>query len=117
MTKKDFKGLVFIASIHRGLRTIYCGSIEHMITEVFGYTLECGRSWNHKINRYPKTARGLVNALNKSAEECRRYSDWYEVSSYEEFINNGGTLDESRSGSVLTSTLCYRLDGQSLITL
>ncbi len=100
MAKKDFKGLVFIASIHRGNRTIYCGSIEHMNDRVFGYTLECGNSWNDKINRYPKTARGLVNALNKSAEECRRYSDYYEVSSYEEFINNGGTLDENRSGNV-----------------
>lgn len=100
MAKKDFKGLVFIASIHRGNRTIYCGSIEHMNDRVFGYTLECGHSWNDKINRYPKTARGLVNALNKSAEECRRYSDYYEVSSYEEFISNGGTLDENRSGSV-----------------
>ncbi len=100
MTKKDFKGLVFIASIHRGNRTIYCGSIEHMNNRVFGYTLECGNSWNSKINRYPKTARGLVTALNKSAEECRRYSDYYELSSYEEFVGNGGELDEDRSGSV-----------------
>lgn len=100
MTKKDFKGLVFIASIHRGNRTIYCGSIEHMLNRVFGYTLECGNSWNSKINRYPKTARSLVTALNKSAEECRRYSDYYELSSYEEFVGNGGTLDENRCGSV-----------------
>lgn len=100
MSKKDFKGLVFIASIHRESRTIYCGTIEHMNDRVFGYTLECGHSWNDKINRYPKTARGLVSALNNSARECGRYNDYYEVSSYEEFVNNGGTLDENRSGSV-----------------
>lgn len=100
MKKKDFKGLVFIASNHRESRTIWCGSVERLIDRVFGYTLECGHSWNDKINRYPKTARGLVNALNKSAVECRRYSDYYDVSSYEEFVINGGTLDENRSGSV-----------------
>ena len=100
MTKKDFKGLVFIASIHRGNRIIYCGSIEYMNDRVFGYTLECGHSWNDKIKRYPKTAKALVNALNKSAEECRRYNDSYELSSYEEFCGNGGTLDENRSGVV-----------------
>ena len=66
---------------HRGRETEYTGTIEHLRTEVFGYTLECGNSWNSKINREPKTAKALVNALNKSAEECRRYDDWYELKS------------------------------------
>lgn len=100
MKKKDFKGLVFIASIHRGNRTIWCGTIERMINRVFGYTLECGHSWNNKINRYPKTARGLINALNKSASICGMYSNYYELSSFEEYVMNGGTLDDERSGNV-----------------
>lgn len=66
---------------HRDRETEYTGTIEHLRTEVFGYTLECGNSWNSKINREPKTAKALVNALNKSAEECRRYDDWYELKS------------------------------------
>lgn len=100
MKKKDFKGLVFISSIHRENRTIWCGTIEHLINRVFGYTLECGHSWDNKINRYPKTTRGLINALNKSASICGRYSDYYELSSFEEYVMNGGTLDDERSGNV-----------------
>lgn len=95
---KEFKGLVFVKSTHRGNSTIYCASMNEMLNGIFGYTLECGCSWNNKINRYPKTVKGLVNALNKSAYECRRYSDYYDASSYEEFIANGGKLDESGKG-------------------
>lgn len=72
---------VTIIAHHNGRETKYTGTIEHLRTEVFGYTLECGNSWNPKINREPKTAKALVNALNKSANECRRYSDWYELES------------------------------------
>lgn len=100
MTKKDFKGLVFVASIHRGNRTIYCGTMAHLIDRVFGYTLECGHSWNSKISLNPKTGRSLVTALNKSADECRRYFDYYELSSYDEFVGAGGTINENRSGSI-----------------
>jgi hypothetical protein len=104
MTKKDFKGLVFIASIHNGRKTIYCGSVEYLRNEVFGYTLECGNSWNSKINLYPKSAKSMVTALNKSAEECRRYNDYYETSSYEEFIAAGGEFDQNeRNGVAHTS--------------
>ena len=70
---------VTIIAYHNGRATEYTGTIEHLRTEVFGYTLECGNSWNPKINRNPKTAKALVNALNKSADECRRYSDSYEL--------------------------------------
>lgn len=51
--------------------TLYTGTIEHLTSDVFGYTLECGNSWNSKINRYPKTGKSLVKALTQSAEECR----------------------------------------------
>lgn len=100
MKKNDFKGLAFVAKNHKGTRTIYCGSIGHLTTRVFGYLLDCGHSWNEKINPSPKTAKGLVSALNKSANECRHYYDSYELSSYEEFVGHGGTLDEECSGSV-----------------
>ena len=66
-------------SIHNGRKTIYGGTLEYLLNDVFGYTLECGNSWNPKIPRYPKTIKSLVNALNKSAEECRRYSDCYDI--------------------------------------
>lgn len=59
--------------------TDYTGTIEELTTRVFGYTLECGNSWNHKIPLRPKTGKSLVKALNDSAHECRHYSDWYEL--------------------------------------
>lgn len=45
------------------------GTIERLNTEVFGYTLEVGASWehekgNHKINRNPKNIKSLINNLN-----------------------------------------------------
>jgi len=57
----------------------YTGTMDELCTRVFGYTLECGNSWNKKIPRYPKTAKSLVKALNDSAYACRRYNDWYEL--------------------------------------
>ena len=84
MRKEDFHG----KSTHRGRETIWEGTIDYLEDEVFGYSLECGHSWNPKINRYPKTVKALVNALNKSADECRRYDDFYEISSKEEFDNS-----------------------------
>ena len=47
----------------------YTGTIEYLSTRVFGYTLECGASWNNKINPEPKTIRSLVSNLQKSYEE------------------------------------------------
>jgi hypothetical protein len=35
----------------------------------FGYTLECGHSWNPKINKDPKTISSLITALRKSYDE------------------------------------------------
>jgi len=57
----------------------YEGTIEHLVEHVFGYTLECGHSWNSKIPLKPKTAKSLVKALNDSAEVCRHYSDYYKL--------------------------------------
>ena len=103
MTKKDFKGLIFVASIRHGHKTIYCGSVEYLRNQVFGYTLECGNSWNSKINLYPKTVKSMVTALNKSAEECRRYNDYYEVSSYDEFTAAGGEMNWTERNGTASS--------------
>ena len=56
--------------------TEFTGTIEHLTTNVFGYTLECGKSWEHeegnkKINKNPKGIVSLIknlnNAVNNSA--------------------------------------------------
>ena len=59
--------------------TLYTGTIEYLTNKVFGYSLECGNSWNSKINRYPKTGKSLVKALTDSAYECRDYRTHYEL--------------------------------------
>lgn len=72
---------VTIISIHRGREYEFTGTVEELVKNVFGYTLECGHSWNPRIPRYPKSAKALVNALNKSADERHRYSDSYKLKS------------------------------------
>lgn len=64
---------------HRDSKLEFTGTIEHLVNDVFGYTLECGHSWNSKIPEKPKTIKSLINALNDSAYECRRYFDFYEL--------------------------------------
>ena len=58
---------------------IYTGTIDHLIKDVFGYTLECGHSWNSKIPLAPKTGKSLVKALTDSAYECRDYRTSYDL--------------------------------------
>jgi len=53
----------------RTSESIFEGTIDHLKSEVFGYTLECGTSWNSKINRNPKTIAALIVAINKSYNE------------------------------------------------
>ena len=60
----------------------YDGRIEKTgtldeLTEWASYDLLCGNSRDGRINRHPKTAAGLVSALNKSATACHRYNDYY----------------------------------------
>ena len=69
--------VITIIAQHRGREYEHTGTVQELAENVFGYTLECGHSWNPRIPRYPKTAQALVNALNKSADECRRYEDSY----------------------------------------
>ena len=78
----------YVKSVHNGRETIWEGTLEYLKERVFGYTLECGHSYNSKINSNPKTIKSLVNALEKSAVECSCFGDFYFVSSKEEFDNS-----------------------------
>lgn len=78
------KKKIYVVSHHNGRATIWGATQEEMNHRIFGYTLECGNSWNNKIPREPKGIKRLVKALNDSAEECRRYNDWYEEASLEQ---------------------------------
>jgi hypothetical protein len=68
---------ITVVGVHNERENEYKGTVEYLASAVFGYTLQRGNSWNKKINRYPTTAKGLVDALNKSAHECGRYNDYY----------------------------------------
>lgn len=62
---------VTVKTTYKGREHLYTGTIEHLVKHVFGYTLECGYSWNNKINPNPKTAKSLITNLEKSEEEIR----------------------------------------------
>ena len=79
--------LYYVKSTHKGKSTIYEGTMEYLSKQVFGYSLECGNSWNRKIPTEPKTLKSLVKALNDSAYECNKYYDTYYESNKEEFDN------------------------------
>ena len=55
--------------LDRSTESIFEGTLAHLRSGVFGYTLECGASWNRKINRNPKTIAALITAINKSYNE------------------------------------------------
>jgi hypothetical protein len=44
------------------------GNLEYLVG-YFGYTLECGNSWNKKINKKPKTIKSFITNLQKSYSE------------------------------------------------
>jgi len=72
---------ITIIKTRRGSESPYTGTLEELV-KTFSYTLECGNSWNPKINRNPKTAKGLVSALNKSVAETQGSCydpDYYEL--------------------------------------
>lgn len=51
--------------------SVFEGTIHELVHDVFGYTLECGKSWeeeegNSKINRFPKGIKSLVKNLNNA---------------------------------------------------
>lgn len=81
--------IYYVANIHNGKKTIWSGTLDELKTRVFGYTLECGHSWNSKIPESPKTIKALIKALNDSAYECNKYYDSYEIAT-------PGTFNESQ---------------------
>lgn len=74
-TTKTYK----VINHHKGREIEFEGTLEHLVNEVFSYTLECGHSWNNKIPEKPKSIKSLIKALNDSAYECNRYYDSYEL--------------------------------------
>jgi len=44
------------------------GTLDYL-KDYFSYTIECGVSWNPKINSNPKTIKSLVKTLEKSYDE------------------------------------------------
>lgn len=59
-----------VIKTRRGQQTSTTATLEEHL-KYFAYTLEVGNSWNPKINRNPKTAKGLISALNKSVTETQ----------------------------------------------
>ncbi len=60
-----------------GRITEFTGTIEYLVNQVFGYTLEVGASWQHergnsKINRNPKTIKSLITNLNNAKANAAR---------------------------------------------
>ena len=84
----------------RGYFTIWRGTLEHLINDVFGYTLDCGNSWDNKINKNPKTGKSLVNNLNRSASATRRYNDYYELLTREQYNEYNEKEDFSQSKTI-----------------
>lgn len=87
---------------HRGHTTLWCGTLQALIQDVFHYTLECGRRRESSINVNPKGLKSLVLSLNKSYNVCNRLSDWAEEGSYEEFIAAGGVIKEGEDHEYIT---------------
>ena len=58
-----------VKKTRNGRETIFEGTLSLLIDGVFGYTLECGNSWNKKIPRHPKTIKSLIKAINDSYDE------------------------------------------------
>ena len=82
MAKKEYTVIVTRYRHHASSEsrdTEYTGTMDYLVNEVFGYTLECGHSWNNKSPLNPKTGKSLVKALTDSAYECRDYRTSYSL--------------------------------------
>lgn len=88
-SKQSPKGIIFIKKHHKDSTCIYYGTLAGLVSEVFGYTLECGRSW--KPSREPKSLKSLVKALNNAYYVLNRYSDYVEESNFQEFLQAYGS--------------------------
>lgn len=57
----------------KGTVTEQTGTLDEL-TEHFSYTLESGRSYDSKVSLKPKSAQGLVSALNRATDSLQRGS-------------------------------------------
>jgi hypothetical protein len=57
-----------IKKMRKGRENLITGTLEYL-QGYFNYTLECGASWNRKINPEPKTIKSFVKNLQMSYEE------------------------------------------------
>lgn len=79
----------FIKKYHRGRYTIVKGTVEQLV-KYFGYILECGHSWNPKINKNPTTYKSLISNLNKSYHETQGSCydpDFVDEATENDFVN------------------------------
>lgn len=74
----EAKAKLFKVVVNRkGRDTEYVDTIDGFISQVFGYTLEVGQSWQHekgnkKINRSPKGIKSLVKNLYNAKNNAAR---------------------------------------------
>ena len=82
--------IYYIKKYHRGHYTIIKGTISGFVHNYFSYTLDCGHSWNDKINPEPKTYKSLISNLNKSFHETQGScfdQDFVEEATENDYIN------------------------------
>ena len=82
--------IYYIKKYHRGNFTIIKGTIDAFVHRYFGYTLDCGHSWNSKINPEPKTYKSLISNLNKSFHETQGScydQDYVDEATESDYIN------------------------------
>ncbi len=80
----------YVKKYHRDHFTIVKGTIDQLVNNYFGYTLECGASWNNRINSKPRTYKSLISNLNKSYRETMGSCwdpDFVDEATEEDYIN------------------------------
>ena len=75
---------ITIIKTRNGKDSEIVGTVDYLVNNYFGYTLEVGQSWEHekgnrKINRNPKSGKSLVDNLNKAVTNsaANGYSSTY----------------------------------------
>lgn len=61
-----------ICKTHNGRKVGFTGTLEHLVKNVFSYTIASGCMWNRKLNRNPKSGKALVTLLNACVQETQR---------------------------------------------
>lgn len=70
-----------ITKYRNNYETEITGTLNEL-KEYFAYHIECGCSWNSKINKNPKTIKSLVKTINECAQELQAgcyNQDYYEL--------------------------------------